>query len=117
MLTDLSAVQSTPARKSSHALACGTRAFIISHFARAALRVWFSRSTARTTSRSVKVSAAWGLAETVNAAATVRIAAAIFAQFHFAVSALSNSLIKFLSDFCFPECLKLRYLLFVMLST
>src|SRR6266496_4411429 len=37
MLTERVVTESTPARKSSHALACGTRAFTISHFARAAL--------------------------------------------------------------------------------
>src|SRR6266545_2716965 len=37
ILTKRAVAESTPARKSSHAPACGTRAFIISHLARAAL--------------------------------------------------------------------------------
>src|SRR6266487_2121489 len=58
MLTERVVTESTPARKSSHALDCGTRAFIASHFARAALIDALSRSALFTISRSDKMSAA-----------------------------------------------------------
>src|SRR6516162_6707863 len=55
-LTKRPATESKPTRKSSHALACGTRALIISHFARVALIARFSRSTAPTTASCERVS-------------------------------------------------------------
>src|SRR5499433_1798568 len=55
-LTKRPATESKPTRKSSHALACGTRALIISHFARVALIAGFSRSTTPTTPSCERVS-------------------------------------------------------------
>src|SRR5512133_2730592 len=57
ILTERVVTESKPARKSSHAAACGTRAFIISHLARAALIEALSRSALFTTSRCDKRSA------------------------------------------------------------
>jgi hypothetical protein len=93
-LTDRSARQSTPARKSSHALACGTRAFIISHFAAAALSVWFSCNTARMTSRSVNVPVGCAFAERASRATTLNMPPAIVAQWCFRVSRFFCSVIK-----------------------
>src|SRR4051812_46469662 len=58
MLTNRPATESALKRKSSQALAWGTRDFIISHLARAALIDGLSRATAARTSRSDKASAA-----------------------------------------------------------
>src|SRR5471032_3032159 len=58
MLTERVVIESTPARKSSQAPACGTRAFIASHFARAALIDALSRKTALTTPPCERVSPA-----------------------------------------------------------
>src|SRR5512132_3607759 len=57
MLTERVVTESTPARKSSHALACGTRAFIASHLARAALMEALSRSATFTISVGESLSA------------------------------------------------------------
>src|SRR6266567_2140901 len=58
MLTERAVTESTPARKSSHAAACGTRAFIISHLARAALIDALSRRATFTISVGESLSAA-----------------------------------------------------------
>src|SRR4029450_4065310 len=58
MLTERVVTESTPARKSSHALACGTRAFIISHLARAALTDALSRRATFTISVGERLSTA-----------------------------------------------------------
>src|SRR6266487_4652462 len=58
MLMERVVTESTPARKSSHALACGTRAFIISHLARAALIDALSRRATFTISVGESLSAA-----------------------------------------------------------
>src|SRR6516162_2059566 len=57
-LTKRPATESKLTRKSSHALACGTRALNISHFARVALIAGFSCSTTPTTASCERVSSA-----------------------------------------------------------